>query len=88
MLRNTLMTSWRVMNRGFTRMSPEANSNRLFGYSNNESSSHSKLFQTNSCLFLGKLAATATAEVNASLTTHRFQVRYRKLSENDRASPP
>ena len=29
--RNTSMASWQEMNRGFTRMSPKVNSNRLFG---------------------------------------------------------
>ena len=31
-LRNTSMTSWQVMNRGFMRMSPKVNSSRLYGY--------------------------------------------------------
>ena len=31
MLRNTSITSWQVMNRGFTRISPKVNSSRLYG---------------------------------------------------------
>ena len=30
-LRNTSMTSWQVMNRGFMRMNPKVNSSRLYG---------------------------------------------------------
>ena len=30
-LRNTSITSWQVMNRGFTRMNPKVNSSRLYG---------------------------------------------------------
>ena len=59
MVRNTFMTSWQLMNRGFTRMKPKVNSSRLYGCFNiqqkfNQSCSHTKHFQANDCLFSWK----------------------------------